>query len=576
MASLRYPQSKEAGTEARFDEPPASVRRLPVIPERYSVREKEGVRTLECDEAPRLKVVLDPGMAASRSDAASLGERIVLLDGAGTFGPLLDNDRKVFNLDHHWGCERLFTLSTCEQALLLVHSGLRLSEGDWTLYANDPDLDTVLALWCLLNHRRLRELRPEARDVLLPLLRLEGAIDSNGPELAKLCGLPANVLEETQRRIDELLVRERELKQAGAWAKKDVHAYTVEILRSIDAMVYLDEDFGDYTRVEEIYGHVEVAPRCVAVVCRDRSGIYTVEQHLKTHWGDQLSIIALENQPGHYTLRRISSLDGPDLEPAYNLLNRIDPAVDGRPTGKRWGGSGDIGGSPRPRGTQLASAEVIEILERAYNRPAFGARVGRTAVAFAVGLAFLCFWPLAKELPKLDDVVPTTPILYGAFELAKISLLALVVGTVASRGASRWRPWVFGWRMPAPGRWWRLAPVVMVCSVASRGWLPTPLGNALPEFQHPGGPAFLSRAAVISAISYAIVVTAVAAPALTETALDDLGLPLPAGVGIVAAASLTAGLVLGAIRERTLSIASGLALQALGVVTAAGVWVWLT
>jgi hypothetical protein len=204
----------------------------------------------------------------------------VLLDGAGTFGPLLDNDKKIYNLDHHWGCERLFTLSTCEQALLLVHSGLRLSEGDWTLYANDPDLDTVLALWCLLNHRRLRELRPEARDVLLPLLRLEGAIDANGPELARLCGLPAAVMVETERRIDELLVRERELKQAGAWAKKDVYAYTAEILRAVDAMVYLDEDFGDYTRVEEIYGHVEVAPRCVAVVCRDRSGIYTVEQHL--------------------------------------------------------------------------------------------------------------------------------------------------------------------------------------------------------------------------------------------------------------------------------------------------------
>lgn len=343
LASLRYPPMS-AGAEARFDKPPAIVRRLPVIPERYSTREKDGVRSLECDEAPRMRVVVDPNMAASRSDVSSLGERVVLLDGAGSFGPQIDNDRKQYNLDHHSGCERLFTLATCEQALLLVHSGLRLSEGDWTIYANDPDLDTVLALWCLLNHRRLRELRPEALDVLLPVLRLEGAIDSNGPELAKLCGLPSRVLADTQRRIDELLVRERELKQAGAWEKKDVYAYTIEMLRSIDAMVYQFEDFGDYTRIEEIYGHVEIAPRQVAVVCRDRSGIYTVEQHLKTHWGDQLSLIALENQPGHYTLRRVSSLDGPDLEPAYALLNRIDPAVDGRPPGKRWGGSQEIGG----------------------------------------------------------------------------------------------------------------------------------------------------------------------------------------------------------------------------------------
>ena len=127
-ASLRYPPI--TGAEARFDTPPAVVVRRPaVIPERYTTREKDGMRTLECDEAPRIRVVIDPGMAASRSDASSLGERVILLDGAGTFGPLLDGDRKLFNLDHHSGCERLFTLATCEQALLLVHSGLRLVRG---------------------------------------------------------------------------------------------------------------------------------------------------------------------------------------------------------------------------------------------------------------------------------------------------------------------------------------------------------------------------------------------------------------------------------------------------------------
>src|SRR5262249_9267224 len=166
--------------------------------------------------------------------------------------------------------------------------------------------------------------------------------------------------------------------------------------------VYQFEDFGDYTRIEEIYGHVEIGPRQVAVICRDRSGIYTVEQHLKTHWGDQLSLIALENQPGHYTLRRVSALGGPDLEPAYALLNRIDPAVDGRPPGKGGGGWPESGGSPRPRGTQLASAEVIEILERAYRRPGLARRCAQTSAAIAVGLAFLAFGPLAATLPAPD------------------------------------------------------------------------------------------------------------------------------------------------------------------------------
>jgi hypothetical protein len=608
VASLRYPPI--AGAEARFDTPPAVVRRLTVIPERYSTREKDGVRTLECDEAPRIRVVIDPGIAFSRSDASSLGERVILLDGAGTFGPLVDSDRKLFNLDHHTGCERLFTLATCEQALLLVHSGLRLSEDDWTIYANDPDLDTVLGLWCLLNHRRLRELRPEARDVLLPIVRLEGAIDANGPELARLCGLPTRALADAQRRIEELLVRERELRQAGAWAKKDAYAHTIEMLRSIDALVYQFEDFGDYTRIEEIYGHVEIGPRQVAVVCRDRSGIYTVEQHLKTHWGDQLSLIALENQPGHYTLRRVSSLDGPDLEPAYELLNRIDPAVDGRPPGKRWGGSADIGGSPRPRGTQLASAEVIEILERAYRKPGLAARTARTAIAFAVGLAFLAFWPLASALPA-PDLSNVHASFRAAYELGVVALLALAVGTVATRGASRWRPWVFGWRMPAPGRWWTLAPALIACAIPLRGWIPARVGATPAEFaagaaaavlmitavelwfrglvhgllsldfkiQHPGGPRFFSRAAVGSAFAYAAVATIVTARALAAThALEDVaefGIGASWVLGFVAAAALCAGLVLGSVRERSLSIAAGLSLQMLGAATATAAWLWL-
>jgi hypothetical protein len=536
----------------------------------------------------------------------SLGERVILLDGAGTFGPLLDSDRKLFNLDHHTGCERLFTLATCEQALLLVHSGLRLSEDDWTIYANDPDLDTVLGLWCLLNHRRLRELRPEARDVLLPVLRLEGAIDSNGPELARLCGLPTRALDEAQRRIDELLVRERELKQAGAWAKKDEYAYTIEMLRSVDAMVYQFEDFGDYTRIEEIYGHVEIGPRQVAVVCRDRSGIYTVEQHLKTHWGDQLSLIALENEPGHYTLRRVNTLDGPDLEPAYALLNRIDPAVDGRPAGKRWGGSQDIGGSPRPRGTQLASAEVIEILERAYHRSSLAGRVARTTAALVVGLAFLLFWPLAEALPTLD-LGSASPAVRAAFDLAMVALLALAVGTVATRGASRWRPWVFGWRIPAPGRWWVFAPALIACAIPLRGWLPATLGHTPEEFslglvaallaitaaelwfrglvhgllsldfpiQHPGGPRFLSRAAIGSAIAYAMVAATLTARALPLDELAANGLSASWALGFVAVAALLAGLILGSVRERSLSLASGLLLQMLGVVAAATAWLWL-
>ncbi|MEM7410786.1 MAG: hypothetical protein AAF430_11170 [Myxococcota bacterium] len=593
---------------ARATGAPAPLAKAPQpaseIPERYAIREKEGDRALVCDEAPRLRVILDPEMAASRSDAGALGERVILLDGAGSFGPLLDTDRQLYNLDHHAGCERLFTLATCEQALLLVASGLDLGSGDWTLYANDPDLDTILALWCLLNHRRVRELRPEARDVLLPLLRFEGAIDANGLSLAQWCGLPSHSLAAAQRNVDALVAREKALRQAGAWNRKDPTSYTLEMLRAVDAMVYQGEDFGDYTRVEEIYGHVEIAPGSVAVVCRDRSGIYTVEQLLKTRWGDQLSVIALENQPGVYTLRRVNSLAGPDLEPAYALLNRIDPAVDGRPVGKRWGGSQDIGGSPRPRGTQLASAEVLEILSRAYERPSRWSRLGRMITAFAVGIMFLGFWPLAAALPSLEGIGAADPAYSPAFELGKIGLLALAIGTVATRAAARWRPWVFGWRAPAPGRWAWLAPAVFLCALPVRGWTPLTIGDTPLEIlaalvagaltltaaevwfrglvhgmlsvdepvQHPGGPWWLSRATWVSALAYAAVTSAFSIPTFFGTGLEQLGLSSREMLAFVASSALLGGLALGVIRERSLSIGPGIALQLVGGLGALALW----
>ena len=584
---------------------PEPVERLKVIPERYAVREKDGVRSLSCDEAPRVRAVVDPDMAASKSEAANLGDGVILLDGAGTFGPQLDNDKRVYNLDHHWACERLFTLSTCEQALLLVHSGLGLADGDWTIYANDPDLDTVLALWCLLNHRRLRELRPEARDVLLPLLRLEGAIDSNGRELAQLCGLPSDVLEATHERIEGLLVAERRLKQEGAWSKKDPYAYTLEMLRAVDALVYRDEDFGDYTRVEEIYGHVEVAPRKVAVVCRDRSGIYTVEQLLKTHWGDQLAIVALENQPGQYTLRRVSSLGGPGLEAAYDMLNRMDPAVDGRPVGKRWGGSSDIGGSPRPRGTLLASAEVLESLRRAYQTRSGSGRWARTACAFAVGIAFwLLLEPLVVFLPRW--LPESQPALQAALGRAQGTGLALLLGLLVTRSLTRSRWWLLGWRAPAPGGWWWLAAPILLLTLPLGGALPMPLGPAPQDHlvgiavaalgafasevwfrgvvhgmlsldtpvQHPGGPRFLSRAAWVSSLSWSAAMAALTFAVCSRPELVPFGFGRWELTGVAAGSALLSGLALASVRERSLSLWPCVGLQVAGVLLCGGLWVW--
>ena len=119
--------------------------------------------------------------------------------------------------------ERAFTLATCEQALVLVAKGLDLDRGSWTLYANEPDLDAVLAIWILLNHRRVTQLGDDAQQVLFPLVRLEGAIDAGGTETAAFCGLAEPALGESRARLEHLYRREQTLRVAQMQA--EAHAY---------------------------------------------------------------------------------------------------------------------------------------------------------------------------------------------------------------------------------------------------------------------------------------------------------------------------------------------------------------
>ena len=61
------------------------------IPDRYEARENEDGPYVVCDEAPRMRVSIHVANSFSESEARELGERVILLDGAGRFGPLLDN-----------------------------------------------------------------------------------------------------------------------------------------------------------------------------------------------------------------------------------------------------------------------------------------------------------------------------------------------------------------------------------------------------------------------------------------------------------------------------------------------------
>ncbi len=577
------------------------------FPERYRVRRSDDDDSqILCEEAPRIQVRVRRDYAFSEAQARELGERVILLDGAASFGPLLDNKRRLYNLDHHQGCERTFTLATCEQALLLVYSGLELASGDWSIYANEPDLDTVMAIWCLLNHARVRELSPEARDVLFPLIRLEGAIDANGSQLAEVCGLPADVMRRTQGHLDDLLTRERQVRVADGWNTLDLEAYTAEMLGAVDRIVYTAEDFRGYASLAEVYGHAEIADGAVAVVCHDASGIYAVEKLLKERWGNQLALIALEKSPGHYTLRRSAALADIRLEDAYDRLNRLDRNVDGRPPGKRWGGSDSIGGSPRPSGSALSPGELLRVLERAYRPPPRwphlmgAARV--TALVGGIGLFSLLATIGLAAIPEVAEWLRA-----GSARIAVFSLIVGVTSVVLSSATSGRRLWLHGYRRPAGSDWVPLALLAAIAALPQRAWFAAPAslepaaiattvaGVVLAAFgletwfrglahgvlqeqsrtQWPGGPWRLSAAACISAALYALTITGVSLPGILIFFEASPWLGKLQEIGLLAASAALGGLALAVVRERSLSLWPGVVAQLLGGAGCVAAWHWL-
>ena len=561
------------------------------LPNRYEVRDREDGRVLLCGEAPGVAVSIDRDHQYSEVDARRLGQRVVFLDGAGQFGPAVDNSQYFYNLDHHQDCLRAFTMATCEQALLVVLKGLELDRGDWTIYANEPDLDTVFAIWVLLNYRRVRTLDETQRDAILPLIHLEGAIDANGFEIAEHCGLPQKLLAAEKARLDALHAIELELKSSGGWGTADLAEYTRDMLLEIDKLVYHPGDFADYTSVEEVYGHVDVGRNRVAVVCRDGSGIYEVERRLKNAWGDRLGLIALERAAGHYTLRRTAAMVDIDLEEAYSKLNLLDPRVDGRPPSKQWGGSDEIGGSPRPDGTALTPSEIAKILKMTYRKVSSLEHLQR----FASAALWVVLLVLGAAVAVGSWRLFVTPQASAHGSASELALAAAVIGLGAwllTRKLSRGWTWLFGWRTPAGRDWLALVPLVLLGGAAGAAWVPRQPAFDPPALaalagsvifaalalelcfrglvhgllvldspvQSVGGRWFLSRPVSASAVLYATATVIaswglIAGPPALPPPLDRVAQLGAAGqYGLCALGALVAGVALGVIRERSLSI----------------------
>jgi hypothetical protein len=327
---------KENATEAPAPNVKAAL--SDELPERYMIKEVGGEKILTCLEAPNIQVRIKAGWSISASAARKSPPGTIFLDGVAQCEPFLDHEKQIYNLDHHEGCVRAFTLATCEQALVMLMKGLNLQDREWKIYGNDPDLDTILAIWIILNSRRIGEKDPLHQRLLFALVRLEGVIDALGLELKSLSALPAEFMHKLLRIIDHLRSEEVQLKREGRWTEIDFLEFTVSVLHKIDHILYKSSEFADFKGVDELARTELTNNRIVAVVDSDL-GIYELEPHLNKLYGNRLGWVALRTGTDSYTLRQMDLFMPVSLENVYPHLNFIDPAVKSRNCGNKWAGS---------------------------------------------------------------------------------------------------------------------------------------------------------------------------------------------------------------------------------------------
>ncbi|MFZ0134597.1 MAG: lysostaphin resistance A-like protein [Desulfobacterales bacterium] len=451
------------------------------LPQRYVVKELGEKKVLTCLEAPNLTVLIQAGLTVSAATARKAPAGTIYLDGVAQGEPFLDHEKKIYNLDHHEGCVRAFTLASCEQALVMILKGLDLRDREWQIHANDPDLDTILAIWLIFNHQRISRKEPMHLRFLYALVRLEGVIDAHGLELKEFSALPPEHLRRTQRVIDFLRKDEIRLKKDGVWEDVDFLEYTASILHKIDRIIYKSNEFTDFKGIKEL-ARVDLPDDRLVVVVESDTGIYELEPHLSNLYGSRLGLVVLQRSPGAYTLRRMDLFMPGDLRPVYERLNFIDPAVKARSENNRWGGSADIGGSPRATGTNLNPGEIAQACRDALHKPSKRRQAGgllNTTLLVTIILApaeiLRFFWHPGPWFAKIPFALAPYPAFAATLTVIVLTAVFLIL-------LSYKKSWQYGLTLPVGSSWWLILPAAVLLGFLGGIWQPDIAGWNVARF----------------------------------------------------------------------------------------------
>lgn len=311
----------------------------------------------------------------SRSTEYGLIDNTIYLDGAYK-GPFFDSKRKIYSLDHHENCIRQITKSTCEQALLFSKYGT-FNNNEFNVIGNDPDLDTILAGWILLNIDEIQ--KTEIFQKLLPLILVIGNIDSYGFGYEDMIGLSREIISQEKNRINWLRKEEIKLKDSNEWSSINFTEYTYSILNKIDRYIFYKANNDSIIEPKIVKLIAINNGNFLAYVEDKRFGIYDIESQLRDD--KNIECIILSNESGKYSIKLPNLMSDFSLDFVWvalsnaEMLAKLNEGITNKNDPElyltNWGGSSNIGGSPRysnGEGSYLASDTIISCVLNELNR----------------------------------------------------------------------------------------------------------------------------------------------------------------------------------------------------------------
>ncbi|HTM68033.1 MAG TPA: hypothetical protein VL426_01935 [Candidatus Binatia bacterium] len=287
----------------------------------------------------------------------------IAIDGYCSGLPRSSEDGLRLNINHHEDCDRIATRSSCAQAFHLVQMGLYDMFSDEngpcaTLYVNDCDQDVQWTTYALMNPDQIEDPRFKFR--IKELINLEDVLDMSAGlyPIKKRWHLLKRLLwvsepytdvrcDGTLHRMDGKamhdLLREthRRIRATLAGRGKEIEP---------DDRFEVIADFDRWQFIREVGKHARI-------------GI--AQKGLKAF----VSLVSSNDGRARYVIvRRSRFIRWFPLEEICRRLNEAEGIPEGDKD--RWGGSDNVIGSPRQRGSKLKEDTVLLIVKTACDEAA--------------------------------------------------------------------------------------------------------------------------------------------------------------------------------------------------------------